>query len=459
MLIAPGATDEERLLVLASFAAPHVGERAVLCALAGRALDWPGLFELAQANATAPLVFRRLAKEGLLDTVPAGVRDAFAAETDAVAAVNELRLSAARELLERFHRAGIACVVLKGMLFGLEIYGDARYKRMNDIDILVKLEDAPAAMEVYRQLGMFSSSAVLGKEPKVKPKRSHHLPSFVSRDGALVVGTHWGLITPLAPYTIDYEAIWSRVRPIDFYGSPAFAMSDEDNLHHLCVHLPYYKTGVRELADIWNLVRHAKGRLDLDLVRAEMGKAGSHNLVFHALSLANRLAPDEDIAALVESAARRTHRWYRYDVERKTRDVHTLLRSRSTHTSRIEKAYTEFNATDNAAEKLSAFARLWSSLLAAPAAEALKMSSLSDPSLPALVGARLAAPYRLTRVFQRDLGRWLFFAALLKTVADLAGAAVGSLGRAAERPDTLADFAARVGMTAQDLRAILESQE
>jgi hypothetical protein len=345
------------------------------------------------------------------------------------------------------------------MLFALEIYGDPRYKRMNDIDILVRLDDVPAVMQIYRAAGMFSSTAVLGKEPHVTPQRSHHLPSFVSRDGALIVGTHWALITPLSPYTIDYPAIWSRVRPIDFYGTPASAMSHEDNLHHLCVHLPYYKTGVRELADIWNLVRHAKGRLDPDLFRDEMRKAGSHNLVFHALSLANRLVPEKDIAALADGARQKADRWYRYDVARKTRDVHTLLRSRSTHTSRIEKAYTEFNATGNPAEKLSAFTTLWWSLLAAPRAEALKMSSLRDPSLISLVTARIAAPYRLTKVFQRDLGRWLFFAALLKIAVDLAAAGAGSLVRPGQRPATFDDFAARVGLTADELRAILESQQ
>ena len=458
-MITQDATYEERLLVLASFAAPTGEERAELGALAGRQLDWPLLFALAQTNATAPLLCRRLANDGLLDSVPAGVRSALIAVTDSVAAVNERRLAAATELIERFHRAGVDCVVLKGMLFGLEIYGDPSYKRMNDIDILVKLDDVPAVMEIYCSLGMFSSTAVLGKEPKAKPKRSHHLPSFVSRDGALVVGTHWGLITPLSPYTIDHEAIWSRVRPIDFYGCPALAMSNEDNLHHLCVHLPYYKTGVRELADIWNLVRHTKGRLDLDLFRDEMRKAGSHNLVFHALSLANRLVPDEDSVALADSARRQADRWYRYDVARKTRDVHTLLRSRSIHTSRIEKAYTEFNAIENAAEKLSAFTTLWASLLAAPSAEAMKMSSLRDPSPIARVGAQIAAPYRLTKVFQRDLGRWLFFAALLKTVVDLAGAGAGTLVRGTERRNTLDDFAARVGLTAHDLRVILETQE
>jgi Uncharacterised nucleotidyltransferase len=459
MLIAPGATNEERLLVLASLAAPTDEERAQLSALVGGPLDWPRLFALAQTNATAPLLYRRLAREGLLGAVPTGTRDDLVAVAATVAATNERRLVAAKELLEQLHRAGIDCVVLKGMLFGLEVYGDPGYKRMNDIDILVRLSDVPAVMEIYRGADMFSSSTVLGTDATPKPHRSHHLPSFVSKDGALVVGTHWGLITPLSPYTIDYAAIWSRVRPIDFYGSPAFAMSHEDNLHHLCVHLPYYKTGVRELADIWNLVRHAKGRLDLNLFRMEMEKAGSHNLVFHALSLANRLVPDEDITTLADSARTNADRWYRYDVARKTRDVHTLLQSRSTHTSRIEKAYTEFNATSSAAEKLSAFTMLWSALLAAPAAEALKMSSLRDPSPIGRVGARIAAPYRLTKVFQRDLGRWLFFAALLKTVVDLAAAGCGSLIKANERRDTLDDFAARVGLKASELRAILESQE
>lgn len=459
MLIAPGATDEERLLVLASLAAPADDERTELGELAAKPLDWPGLLTLARTNATAPLLCRRLTADGLLGLAPPEVRESLVATTDAIAAVGQRRVSAAVGLLERFHQAGIDCVVLKGMLFGLEIYGDPGYKRMNDLDILIRLDDAPAAMQIYRELGMFSAAALLGSEPSIKPKRSHHLPSFVSADGALVVGTHWGLITPLAPYTIDYPAIWSRVRHIDFYGCPASAMSDEDNLHHLCIHLPYYKTGVRELADIWNLQRHAESGLDYGLIADEMDKARSHNLVFHALSLAHRLVPDRTSDVLVERARVRADRWYRDDVARKTRNVGTLLRSRSIHTSRIEKAYTEFNATDSPREKLSAFVTLWSGLLAAPAPDAVKMSSLRDPAPRSLLVARLAAPYRLIKVFQRDLGRWLFFAALLKTVADVAATAAGSLLHRNRPRDTLEDFAARVGVTADDLRAILDSQE
>jgi hypothetical protein len=456
--VAPGATGAERLLVLASLAAPDAAERSELRDLSHKVDDWPAFLDLAKLNATVPLVQRRLEGEGLFDLLPPPVQDGFQAVTNEIAGANDRRLAGAVEVLRRFDAAGIVCVVLKGMLFAVEIYDDPRYKRMNDIDILVRIDQVEEAMAIYRDLDMFSVAELFGEEPKVRPKRSHHLPSFVSRDGSLIVGTHWGLITPLAPYSIDYEAIWSRVRPIDFYGVPAWAMAPEDNLHHLCIHLPYYKTGVRELADIWNLVRHQGDGLDVDLLLAEIRKAGSQNLVYHALLLTDRLVPSPAVAKVLEAVAPDVDRWYRWDAGRKTGDAHTLLRSRSTHTSTIEKAYTEFNATHDAREKFGRFVRVWSSFLAPPRDDAVKMSSLRDPGPLSLLGARLVAPYRLAKVFQRDLGRWLFPAAMVKTVVDMAAAGVRHAA-GSRHPGDLAAFAAKVGMTREQLQVLADAQE
>src|SRR5690606_40572584 len=132
-------------------------------------------------NATVPLVQRRLAAEGLFDLVPAPVRSGFAAVTDRIAEVNDRRLAAALEVLRRFDERGVRCVVLKGMLFSTEIYHDPRYKRMNDLDILIEVDQVEAAVEIYRDLGLFATSELLGKAPRARTRRSHHLPSFVSR--------------------------------------------------------------------------------------------------------------------------------------------------------------------------------------------------------------------------------------------------------------------------------------
>ncbi|WP_280312974.1 nucleotidyltransferase domain-containing protein [Nocardia abscessus] len=464
-MIAAGGTAADRLLVHAALATPTEQERAALVELAHRVTDWAAFFELAQLNATVPLVRRSLIAGEVYPLVSPLVRVRFDAATERIATANDRRLAGAVRLLRRFDERGVRCVVLKGMLFATEIYHDPRYKRMNDLDILLEPDQIDVAVEIYRELGLFATSELLGKAPKARTERSHHLPSFVSRDGALVVGTHWGLITPLAPYTVDYAAIWKRVRPIDFHGVPAWAMAHEDNLHHLGIHLPYYKTGVRELGDIWNLARYASADLDYDLLAAQIAAAGSEGLMYHALALAHRLVPDPHFAMLLDRIAPRVDRFTRADTARKIADVHTLLRSRSTHTSRIEKAYTEFNMTADPWEKLDGFRRLWSGLLLVPGAEAARMNSVRDPGALAAVGARLIAPYRLTRVFQRDLGRWLFPAALAKTVYDLGAAYAGEfrtrteIGGARPAPPGIDEYAARLGLTRADLQAVLDSQE
>lgn len=462
--IAAEGTATERLLVHAALVDPDPTERAELAALADQVTDWSEALDLAKRNATVPLVWRRLVTEGLTDQVPAAVQADFESVTARIGDANDRRLSAALELLRRFGERGIRCVVLKGMLFSAEIYRDPGYKRMNDLDILVELDRIDDVLEIYRELGLFATSELLGSAAQVRPDRTHHLPSFVSRDGSLVVGTHWGLITPLAPYTIDYDSLWSRVRPVGIHGVDAWALSHTDNLHHLGIHLPYYKTGVRELADLWNLARHAGTDIDYELLLDQIAVAGTESLMFHALSLADRLVPVPEFAQVALRIAPRVDGFTRFDTARKTADIHALLRSRSTHTSRIEKAYTQFNMTGSPKEKLANFADLWSNLLLVPGAEAARMSSLHHPGTLSSLGARLSAPYRLTRVFQRDLGRWLFPAALAKTVVDLGEACGAELARQAgfgdrEPRKSIEDFAAELGLTRADLQAVLDSQE
>lgn len=457
MTIAPDANPTEELLVLASLTDRDVAETARMEGLATQ-LDvdgWHDFANLADLNATIPLVRNNLQAAKLLSGVPADVLETMDAIAAKIAMANDARMERASDVLRRFANAGIQCIILKGMLFSQELYGDPHYKRMNDLDILIHIEDIDKVLAIYHGLDLFSVAQVIGREPKAQVAKSHHLPSFVTRDGALVIGTHWGLITPLAPYTIDYDAIWSRVRRIDFCGIEAWAMADIDNLHHLLIHLPYYKTGVRELADIYNLYRHTD--IDWDALASEMRKAGSENLVYYALSLAGRLVPNEGAASLLQAIEGDVDTWFRRDVARKTRDISVLLRSRSVHLSVIEKAYAEFNITRNAAEKWDNFQTLWANLLLPPVEDVHRFSSLQNPDLLTELAARVAAPYRISKVFVRDLGKFLFPAALAKTLYDMGEATIRFV-RGQDGPD-IGNFAREVGITAEQLQALRDSQQ
>jgi len=448
----------ERLLVLCTLATYRPAERADAVQIAQGDIDWPRFYDLAELNATAPLAWKNLRAIGVADRIPAQVHARFEARAQAIREANEARLKNARDLFARFAARHIPVVILKGVLFAETIYRDPYYKKMNDVDILIRKQDLDVIYDIYDDMRLFSAVELVGGSPRKQEKFSHHAPPFFSRDLKLMVGTHWGLITPLAPYTIDYDAIWSRVADVEFYGYPAKSMAPEDNLHHLCVHLPYYKCGLRELADIYNLVRHH--RIDWDLFTTEVAKAKSENLVFHALSLAQRVWPMADVETVIARVRPKTSAYFRRDAERKCASDSRLLRGRSTHMSTIEKAYSDLNSTSEALEKWNAYGRMWKGMLFPPREDVLKMNALEQARGVGLVWARLRAPWRIYRVFARDVGSTIFVAILAKCAYDCVRTAVKAPFVGADgRKETFESFAHELGLTVAQLEELKNALE
>jgi len=425
-------------------------------ALAAAVTSFERFWELARDNATEPLVWHNLERAGLAETLPSPVRERFAARAAEIHEANEARLVVARDLFARFAERKLPVVILKGVLFAETVYRDPYYKKMNDVDILVRKQDLDAVYDIYEEMRLFSAAELVGGEPRKQEKFSHHAPPFFSRDLKCMIGTHWGLITPLAPYKLDYEGIWERIEPIDFYGDKAWAMSPADNLHHLCVHLPYYKTGVRELADIYNLIRHHGPELDWERLLAEVATARTENLVHHALSLSNCLAPSPEAAEVIRRVEPRTSWYFRRETLRKTRSFSRVLRSRSVHMSEIEKAYADLNTTNKASEKRDAFLRMWQGILAPPGKDVARMNAVDQPGLL----ARLATPLRIYRVFGRDLGPLVFWAIMAKCGHDVVRSTLlapfRKQGAAAQDYEA---FARSLGVSVADLQRLKDSLE
>lgn len=400
--------------------------------------DWSVVADLAERNAVEPLVAHNLSRLGL------PVPEKLQKKADEVRTANEARLRVAKELFAKFGK--IPVVILKGVLFAETIYKNPCYKKMNDVDILVRREDLDAIYAIYDEMRFFSAAELTGSKKK-QEKWSHHAPPFFSRDLKCMIGTHWGLITPLSPYKLDYDAIWSRVRDIDFYGHPAKSMAPEDNLHHLCVHLPYYKCGLRELADIYNLIRTHP--IDWELFLREVAKAGTENLVYHALGLTQRVSPFVEVGEVLRRIEPRVTGYYRRDVAAKTASLSRLLRARCTHLSRIEKAFADLRATRKPGEKWEAFTRMWKQMLFPPAEDVARMNSLDR----ATIWARLRTPGRIRRVFYRDVGRLFFWLIMTKCAVDVLTSPFK------KQQDDHEAFARKIGVTVEDLRRLKEALE
>lgn len=406
----------ERLTLLCSLAKHTDAESAEFHALATRAdLDWVAVDQLVSHNAIRPLAYRHFVRGGLWSRVPVGLAQPWEAFSGAIGERNQARLDTARPLFHEAAEAGIQLALLKGIHFAPTYYGDIGYKKMNDIDFLMRVEDLDRLFALYEKHDFFSVGQLLDDDKQVT--FSHHTPPFFSRNLACVLGTHWGLISPLTKYKPDYTAIWERVRPFEFVGDRHWALHPIDNVHHLCIHLPYYKSGLRELADIYNLLR-AEPDFDWLLFETEVAKAGTAELVWHALSLVQAVVPMPAVAACLQRLAPQVSGFYATDTRHRIQDPRLILAARSTHMAVIDKAFVEFTMTDYWPHKIAAFWGMWGNGFFAPLADVARFHYLPRQTLylPLLYPSMIV---RIIRYVSKDLGGKIFALLTLKQHIDL----------------------------------------
>jgi hypothetical protein len=410
---------EEALLIATSYSEPTRLEIAEARNVAPMC-NWSHFRSLVFHNETAPLARHNLSRMDLLAALPDELREELDESYASVHTRNTARLEITKKLLTLADDRGIKIVILKGSLFALEVYRDIGYKKMSDLDLLVAKEDLDALHEIYESLDLVSDAEIVAGDPRAQEEFSHHWPPYSTPDRVFVVGTHWGLTNPRRRYNLSVRRMWDRARELDFYGVRAYALSNEDNLHHLSVHLHYYKTGIRELADIYNLIRYSGDSLDWGLLGREVNEAGTSGPVFHSLALANAVAPDPHVSCFLEAIAPGVSRLQLWDVRRKLRSVSRLLWSRSTHLDIIEDAYTEFAKTTTPEVRRGLYRTAMQALCCPPAEEAARLHSVGGRTRASRFVARLVAPVRLSRVLCDELSARVFWSILVRTTLVIA---------------------------------------
>lgn len=416
---APNTATEDQLLVLLSYNNLNATEKSKIETLIPNIQSWATFYDLARFNKIVPHIYHTLKKENWWDLIPANTQQKIRERAEEIKKVNAGRLTKALPVLKRFEAAGIEFVILKGILFAETIYQNSYYKRMNDIDILVRKSSIPKILEIFEEESLLCIGERIGGNPEKQLKTSHHLPPFIDQDLQCMFGIQWGLKSPLTPYTLDYEAIWSRVRPFSFLGLNALQMAPEDNFHHICVHLGYYKNGVRDLFDLYNLLRNYEADFDWKLLEQEIKKAGTERLLYFSLSLANQLHPNAAMQALIEKMKPQASAYYKKGVQEKTKNRHTQLRIGTSYPTEVEKAISEFNATNQFKEKLYYFLLTWKYLLFPPMEEAKKMAANLYPNLGQRIWIRMTKGYRMLQYVASEISWLLLIALMLKTVYDL----------------------------------------
>src|ERR1700745_4361949 len=108
---------------------------------------------------------------------------------EAPLAREQRRYQKVNEILKHFQTEKIDIIGLKGTALGSFLYGASFYKRMNDFDFLIHLEDLERVKALLRALKYAPVGDLLDREKDVYT--THHLSPWVHEDLSCVLGIHW----------------------------------------------------------------------------------------------------------------------------------------------------------------------------------------------------------------------------------------------------------------------------
>lgn len=213
----------EFAMLLAS--ARTVPDSARMRALAGGALDWAALFDLAAWHGVRPLVYRSL-RAVCWDRIPATVREQW---QEAHQLLMGKSLFFAGELLrvtDAFASAGARVAVLKGAVIAQMAYGDFALREYSDIDLLVAEADVPRAIEMIERLGYsrFWKHDSLRTVDFLRHMGEYKLTS----DFGAEIDLHWRLAHRSVALSPEISDFVSGFHPVALAGGSVLTLSPQD---------------------------------------------------------------------------------------------------------------------------------------------------------------------------------------------------------------------------------------
>ncbi len=222
--------------------------RALFAALADRQsaaalVDGPALLTVARRHRLTPLLSTQC-------------RGALPPAFDAVCRQDHVRTVArnlalavvAEECVAALAKAGVDTALLKGLAYERTLYAHNGARPTSDIDLLVRERDRRAAFAVLDGLGFEPRAAAPGFD-----EADYHEVAW--RRNGVEVDLHMAL-APYARCAIDYDAVWSMMRPLPLGAARAFVMAPEHAavFHALHMAIDHFDVPALYLVDLARLL-------------------------------------------------------------------------------------------------------------------------------------------------------------------------------------------------------------
>lgn len=258
-----------RLLALCARAVGHPVFYEQLARQVERFDAWHSLPAQAELHGVAPLLWHHLQTASL--PLPAETAQTLRGLYLRHRLLNQAHETVLKNINALFEAAGIRALLLKGLALAYQYYPDPALRPVSDLDLLLKKDDVPAALDLLTAAGFHSHTLRASRT-------SNLLPSELKLDSPLTAGVcvQVELHSPSAQdHTREEFKSLEFIRPLPRVGNAIFVSDALNTLRYLSRHLRRHLFAatsskplpLKWMADMVSLVEQNANSLDWDFLQ------------------------------------------------------------------------------------------------------------------------------------------------------------------------------------------------
>lgn len=251
-------------------------------------IDWDRVIERAAFHSVASLIYFNLNKLNLNSKViPQEIISKLKNYYYATLVRNMQFWTEMQKILNALKQSKIQAIPIKGIILCENLYHNLGLRPMVDIDLLIREDNLSAFEEAVSRLGYRKE---LQGHTEDYYRKYHCNLIFRKENSNFLVEAHWSFSFP-RPNKIFFSKLWERGRQKEINGVKMYALSAEDTLFCLALHLRGHTRFLilRHICDIYELLEQFGNDFDWDYVVDEAEKNRIKSNLYFALSAANEL--------------------------------------------------------------------------------------------------------------------------------------------------------------------------
>lgn len=224
--------------------------------------DWEKFWKTSRIHSVLEILYTRIKVDNFERYFPNEVLDRFRQFVYQSTIKNSYLVQTGKDVIQTLLVEGVDTLALKGFFLQQAVYKVDEIRPMNDIDLLVRREDIPKAIDILKKNGFRMESHF---DPTFENEDIKHAPPMENEYGQLLE-LHWNLLEENEPFSINMDQVWEQKA---CFSDGLWGLSIEHLIVHLAIHGTYQhflRLGLRSLLDLSRVIEKYADSIQWELV-------------------------------------------------------------------------------------------------------------------------------------------------------------------------------------------------